>query len=191
MTSHDVLPPIAGHYRFSPSDYLALVAAMRRPQWRRYMAVSVIWVGVFVMLMALISESGAQFQQAVADLVSLRNVPVYVYFMLASVPVFLALIPLVRLLQARRSYRWSAIAEREIDLSFDAEAVLVTSPGRCARLEWSVVRSVVEREDHAFLVLGRSEAIVIPKRAFISEALFRAAIDLARSNMLLAPAPAN
>jgi len=174
---------ITAHYRFSLADYLALTDAMYRRSWRRGTLIVLLWLVIVVTIMGLISDSWAQFWQALSDLVHLNGAPLYFYALVAVIPAVVVFMPQLRRLQARRIYSWNAIADLEIGLQINAIGVHTTMPGRSSQTQWSAVRGMKLTATHMFLTVSRREAIVVPRRAFASEAAFETVVSLARASM--------
>jgi hypothetical protein len=168
-----------GHYTFSRDDYLALVNVTRRSSWRLRAILVVMWLAVFVLIMGLTSESWTQFTQALHDIVTFNEVPFFVYLPLLAGLVLIAIMPSLTMLRAMRLYGGFAIADQDIAIVLDEAGVTTTGPGRQARMEWSYIKRVIVRPSHLFLAISKREAVVVPRRAFASEAEFVAVTALA------------
>jgi hypothetical protein len=168
-----------GRYTFSRDDYLALVNVMRRSGWRLRAILVVMWLAVFVLIIGLMSESWAQFTQALHDIVTFNEVPFFVYLPLLAGLVLIALMPSLTMLRAMRLYGGFAIADRDITIVLDEASVATAWPGRHSRMEWSFIKRVIVRPGHLYLAIGKREAVVVPRRAFASDFEFAAVTALA------------
>jgi hypothetical protein len=74
-------------------------------------------------------------------------------------------------------------------LSITPDGITAVSEIAGGSIRWSGVTKIVTTEDHAFLLLGFANAIVVPKRAFRDESEFDKFVEEARRYQELASKP--
>ena len=82
-----------------------------------------------------------------------------------------------------RIYRWNAIADLDILLHIDSTGVRTTMPGRSSCTQWSAIGDISRTKTHLFLPVSHREAIILPRRAFPSDAAFGAVEALAKNGI--------
>jgi hypothetical protein len=180
----DIEPRFVGHYRFERDDYLALTAALRRKNaWYFRIVLLIAWIAIVVLIIGLMSSDWTQFVGAMGDLVTMHEVPLMFYIVIGIVPALLLLMPQMSMLRAMRLYSSLAVADRDIEIKIDEAGLRTSSPGREARMDWSVVRAMIVTDRHLFLPVSGREAIVVPRRAFADDAQFAALLQLVRTKV--------
>lgn len=181
--------PIVTHapsfsYRMQRGDFVALTDRLsRRPLW---------FYGLLV-LFSLAVMAGALFAAVdgvperflhLLTVIGKGEAPLWLYPLLAAglLPVALRR-PWLRL-SAGRIYSRSALAERELHYRFTSDAVEGGTPEIQSRFLWAAVRAVVETPEHAFLMLSRREAVILPRRAAPQPEDFEALLAFARARIV-------
>lgn len=184
MTDMSPAPRFRARYRFSREDYLALMEAMK-PKSRGLRAILAVgWVLLFVLVIGLSCASWEQFVEAMADLVTMNEVPMIFYLMIGLGLVVIAFLPSLTMLRAMRLYSGYAIADREVEMELSEAGLRISGPGRETRLDWALVQRAIVRKNYLFLALSRREALVLPRRAFASPAEFVGATAYARARIV-------
>ena len=169
-----------GHYTFDRGDYAALTKAMMQPAWRLRLKLFCIWLALVAGMLAVVGATGAGFGRALQDLLTLHDVPWWIYAPLGAILALYMLIPQLRWWRAMRQYSWNAIADGTVSLEIGEGGVRISGPGRDSSLAWPLVRKLLVRDNHLFLAISRREAIVVPRRAFANDFEFAAVMALAR-----------
>lgn len=186
MTETDLPPSFTGHFTFRRDDYLAMVQALDQPQHGVRTILVIAWISLFVLIIGLMSDGWPQFVQAMTDLVTFNEVPVFVYAMFLVGIALIALMQNLTLLRAMRIYGSLASADQFIDIVIDETGLITSVPGRHSKLDWSVFRRVVVRPEHLFLTISRREAVLVPRRAFSNAMEFEAVKALAQRKVPVA-----
>jgi YcxB-like protein len=76
------------------------------------------------------------------------------------------------LLFTRLAYGRLAIAGAEVSLTFEADGVHYKMPSYSGVLSWSGIHRALTMPGHLFLFISKSEAVVLPRRAFPSDGAF-------------------
>jgi YcxB-like protein len=180
MTDPNAEARFVGHYTFERADYGALIDAMRRGSWGLRTILVMVWLSVLVLIIGLSSRDWTQFVQVMGDLVTLHDVPPFIYGVIASVLVLIALLPRITKWRALRAYPSFSVADETIDIILDETGFTSTAKGRRGQMDWTRVRQVLVAPEHLILAFSKREAFCVPKRAFASELEFAAVAALAR-----------
>ena len=171
-------------FRMQRGDFVALTDRLaRRPLWVH---------GLFV-LFGITVMAGSLFASVDGDLLRLVDLvtvigkgeaPLWIYPLLAAGPLLTTLRRPWYRLAAGRIYRKSALADRELHYRFTSDAVEGGTPEIQSRYLWAAVRGVIETPEHAFLMLSRREAVILPRRATPQPEDFEALLAFARSRIV-------
>ena len=97
----------------------------------------------------------------------------YIHFMMTVVVLFAFALIIQRIStmrKARRHFPNILGANEEFEIYFNQLGIEHSSEGAFSRLEWAIVKYVLETKQHFFLGLGPYNAVIVPKRLF-SDAL--------------------
>lgn len=83
-------------------------------------------------------------------------------------------------------YRQLASADAVITLGLADDGIHATSSVANTDLPWASIKRVVRTRAHVFLPISRREALIMPRRAFASDAAFEDATRYARERMAAA-----
>jgi hypothetical protein len=85
------------------------------------------------------------------------------------------------LLLARMVFRRLAIAGADVSLRFDADGVHYNMPSYFGVLSWSGIHRVMVSPGYLLLFISKSEAMVLPRRAFPSDGAFGETLRFVRT----------
>jgi YcxB-like protein len=169
-------------YTFSLGDYKTLVRAVQsRSRLGRWSPHIVIAVVMFVVsLFGLVGgsfETGrlpgwAAASQAIAIWLAVTA------FMLATLEVVLRLS-----LFQRMGFKRLSVADRAMAYELGAQGVSWTRDGMSGAFDWSTIEAAVVDPTAIVLLISRHEGVVLPLRAFPSQAEFDAAVQFAQANI--------
>ena len=160
-------------YTLTPGDYAAMTVALTRRSWTRRILTLAVWVVIFWF--------------ALACLTSLWNPALLARVLVASggatwVGGALLFASLLMLFGHWLSwgisflyYRQLASAGATITIVLTDDGVDATSNVADTRLPWASVKRVIGNARHTFLAISKREALILPRRAFASDADFDAA----------------
>jgi hypothetical protein len=156
-------------YRMQRGDYVALCRALQTKPMRRALIEIALFVAIFLAVLFVTSGFNAQtFVRGLGDLVAL-SAPWWVYLILFLGPVIALSHTEWVALVAALTYRRYAAADKDVTLSFDGHGVTATSPNLRSQIGWEAFLKLVETPTHAFLVVSRREALIVPRRAFADD----------------------
>ncbi len=156
-------------YRMTRGDYVALCRALQVKPLRRTLVEIAIFVAMFLaVIFAAAGFDSDSFWRGLGDLVSL-NAPWWIYAILLLGPVLILSHTEWVALIAVLAYRRYALAEKDVTLSFDGNGVTATSLSLTSQIGWEAFLRLIETPTHAFLVVSRREALIVPRRAFADE----------------------
>jgi hypothetical protein len=92
------------------------------------------------------------------------------------------------LLLAWLAFRSLAIADAVVSLRFDGDGVHYNMPSYSGVLSWSGIRRVMTRPGYLLLFISKSEAMVLPRRAFPSDGAFGEIFQFVRAKTGAEPA---
>ncbi len=69
---------------------------------------------------------------------------------------------------------------RDLQMTLGPEGVRITSPVSTTDYRWGAIKEVAGTDDHAFFYLNHSDALILPRRAFVDEREFREFLERAR-----------
>ena len=81
------------------------------------------WLSLFVLVIGLSSADWEQFVEAMADLVTMNEVPMIFYLMIGLGLVVIAFLPSLTMLRAMRLYSGYAIADREVEMELERSGI--------------------------------------------------------------------
>jgi hypothetical protein len=166
--------PFEVTFKMRRADHVALCFAMRRRSASRILKHLVLYLLVLtgVALVATAGDVGA-LRAVVGEVIALRA-PWWFYPVIPAGFLLAALLqPLVLGFKAGCSYQRYAIADQEVRLSFEADGLETLLTNFESWVSWHAIEKVIETPDHAFLAISRREALILPRRAFTSEADYR------------------
>jgi hypothetical protein len=156
-------------YRMQRGDYVALCRALQTKPMRRALIEIALFVAIFLAVLFATSSFNTQtFVRGLGDLVTL-SAPWWVYLILFLGPVIALSHTEWVALVAALTYRRNALADKDVTLAFDGNGVTATSPNLTSQVGWEAFLKLIETPTHAFLVVSRREALIVPRRAFADE----------------------
>jgi hypothetical protein len=176
-------------YRFSKADFIALSKAMSRRKLRTRLTLLGIWLGLVLLLMAAISTDVKQFASALGELVTFHNVPWQMYAFILAGAAFVMFSDKLSPLRARRLYRLIEAAEQDTTIELNETGIEIVRSGYYARMEWRLIARFIVSEAHMFLATNHIQAVIVPRRAFASDADFDAALQFAAIKAGNRPSP--
>jgi hypothetical protein len=156
-------------YRMQRGDYVALCRALQTKPMRRAFIEIALFVAIFLAVLFVTSSFNTQtFVRGLGDLVTL-SAPWWVYLILFLGPVIALSHTEWVVLVAALTYRRHALADKDVTLSFDGNGVTASSPNLFSQIGWEAFLKLIDTPTHAFLVVSRREALIVPRRAFADE----------------------
>ena len=180
MTDPD-FSPFEVSFKMERADYVALCFAMRRRAADRLLANAAIYL-LTVALVALIVTGGntGAIAAVLREAIGLRA-PWWIYPIIPSGFLFAVLLqPVLLSLKAGHAYRRLVIADREICVSFETEGLQTILTNFESWISWHAIERIIETSDHLFLTISRREALILPRRAFATDADYHRLLGLVR-----------
>ena len=166
-------------YTLTPGDYAAMTVALTRRSWTRRLLTLAIWVAIFWFALACLT---ALWNPALLARVLLASGGMY---WIGGALLFAALLILfghwIAWGISFLYYRQLSSAGATITIALTDEAVEATSNVADTRLPWTTVKRVIGDARHTFLAISKREALILPRRAFASDADFAAARQYAEA----------
>jgi hypothetical protein len=167
--SRDPTESPAVAYNFSFEDFVAVRRALawngvfgRDTYWIRFAIIGVVLLACWAVPLAVYLKARAPSNwPLIAVVVALAGFTAYIIAMLA-----------LDLLVARFTFARLALANAKISLKFDVDGIHYVTPSYSGTLSWSGIRRVMTRPGYLLLFISKSEALVLPRRAFASDSAF-------------------
>ncbi len=70
-----------------------------------------------------------------------------------------------------------------VKLVFSDDALIEITPGKRAEYQWWAIVRIEQLDDHTFIYVTTATALILPKRAFVSEEEYQRTVDFARTTM--------
>ena len=169
-------PPI--RFRFSRSDYVGMsVALARTPLWRR-VAIAALAVAV-VFLFGVAGDAagrGGSFRESLralwGDLVS-GGAPALIYVLFALIAALTLCRHWLSGVVAFALYRRQPIAETDHEIRLSEAGIDIVTPLLSSTIAWPAVKRVIETPRLFLIAISARQAVVVPRRAFETEAAFQ------------------
>lgn len=172
-------------YRYSRSDYIQASLLMAgRPLTRRLLDVGVYFAMMLAAAIAVIVYRGAELA-LLADVIEVIPWWAWILILVGAaflfVPEYFITLPIAAATFASLSVAGAMI---HVSLEDDAIATRTEDPDTHSTISWSAVKAVKENHHGLFVALGKREALLMPRRAFASEADFQATAAFARGRVV-------
>ena len=171
-----MIPPI--QFRFTRRDYIDMsVALARMPVWKR-VALAMLAVGV-VFLFGVAGESagsGKGFWETLrmlwSDLVSGRA-PTLIYVLFAVIAALALCRHWLAGVAAFLIYRRQPTADTDHEIRLSDAGIDIVTPLLTSTIAWPAVKRVIETPRLFLIAISARQAVVVPRRAFETEAAFQ------------------
>jgi len=159
-------------YTMQRSDYVAMCLALFRPTLR----VRLIKIGVFIVLAAIVlfiaGRGYEDFGRFVA--VMANAMPWWFYPLILGAGLLIFYSHWISCLYAWSWFGKMTPADKDVTITFNAAGVELESRTASSKLKWDAFVRLIRERDQVFMALARSVAIIVPRRAFSSDAEFEA-----------------
>lgn len=170
-------------YHMQRSDYVALTRALvGRSFWRPLLILAGFYATVFCFVMAAVGDAGTPLD--VLTVIGTGQAPLWFYPILLIGPVLAFLRPYYLGLIAARLYRRNALADKHLRFTFKSDAIECDTAEIQSRFLWSAVKAIIETPAHAFLMLSRREALIVPRRALPTPEDFEELMSFSRARIV-------
>ncbi|MFJ1302759.1 YcxB family protein [Pseudomonadota bacterium AL_CKDN230030165-1A_HGKHYDSX7] len=160
-------------YTLTPGDYAAMTVALTRRSWARRLLKLTLWVLVF--WVALSCLTGIWNPLTLARIVMASGGTPWIGGALLFAALLILFGHWIAWGISFLYYRQLSSAGATITLALTDDAVEATSNVADTRVPWISVKRVIADSRHIFLAISKREALILPRRAFASEADFDAA----------------
>lgn len=164
-------------YQMTRADYQAMVAeVLRKPLWYRLVLVAGM-ISAWLASVLYASTSMDQFWRFIALVFSgraywavyLAPFAILMLFFWETVMAFLGSFTFSR----------NVLAKKPTTVTADAQEIRLGVEGLSSTVRWDAITKLIETRKHLLLMLATQQAVVLPRRAFASEADYAAARALA------------
>ena len=170
------------------SDFLALSRVLaRRSFWSPLLLLLFYFAVIAACVLAGVNGDTDAFA-AVVKQIGTGHAPVWIYPLLLLGPLLVLLQPIYRRILAGHAYGRNALADRQLTYRFTSDAIQGGIPEVQARFPWNSIRRIVVTPEHAFLLVSRRDALVLPRRIVETDEDFDTLLAFARARIAAARA---
>jgi hypothetical protein len=172
--------PFEVTFNMERADHVALCLAMQRKRRFRVFAEAV--GALLIVPAAVLVATAGNFSATIEALrdVATLHAPWWIYPLILAVPALVLQQKLLVTVRARRAYHRYAIADREMRHSFETDGLETILTNFESWISWHAIEGIIETSDHLFLAISRREALILPRRAFATDADYRRLLGLVR-----------
>lgn len=168
-------PGAAITYLTTRADYAAMIAAVQRRPLGQRLAVS----GLILLILLGVAWHGAGGSLDRLQLFGARVAAGRVswwFYPAVIVPVLLPLaVHRVLALLISPWFRRSVLAREPVRMELREDGISLSITGLSSHVAWSAVTRLIETPQHLFAVITTRQVVILPRRAFASEAAYQAA----------------
>lgn len=168
-------------FQMTRADYSAMFRAMMgRPWWNRWVLLAG-WIALWLAVMLFGARSMEHFRQALAFIVQGKaGWGLYLGFLMLPLLFFWENIAAYT---SGVSFARNELARKPTTVRADADGVHIGIDTISSDVGWSAILKVIETAERLFLTISTRQAVVLPRRAFASEADYAAARDFIREHI--------
>jgi hypothetical protein len=167
-------------------DFLALNHVLAgRSLWRPLFILVFYFAVIAGGVLAGVNGDTAAFGE-VARQIGTGTAPVWIYPLLLLGPLLVLLRPAYQRFLAGHAYRRSPLADRRLAYRFASDVIQGGIPELQSRFPWNTIRRIIVTPEHAFLIISRREALIIPRRIVETDEDFDTLLAFARARIAAA-----
>jgi hypothetical protein len=177
-------PPFRISYIVQRDDFVALTRAMNHMTLRTHLFRIALLVGAMTAawFASTREHSGDAFNEIVTGRAPFEVYP-FIAVMLVVLLFALFSRPWLLAWTARRVYPRNAFADKQIVFEITDVAIVGGLPLISSTIAWAAVVRLIETPERLFVAISRREALIIPRRAFASDADFVDFLAFARGRL--------